>query len=70
MRTWSTSKPEKPGWYWIRGGMDEHDPTIIYVFWQRGELRVNLLTVVPSLRLSCLTGEFAGPLEPPSEVGR
>jgi hypothetical protein len=60
---WVTDKPKQTGWYWFRGQAHEADPFIVLVDeagqfqWPDGAFQ----------EVSLANGEWAGPIEEPTE---
>ena len=64
---WTIEKPAAPGWYWYRKG-PTNTPEIIYsgVNWDAIVDFAGQAEPVTIERDHLLTGEWAGPLEPPA----
>jgi hypothetical protein len=67
--TWTTNKPTKVGWYWYRKDPHSHahpvkiyDAGIVLYLWPLDDYAKAHITV----KLDDCSGEFAGPMEPPT----
>ena len=61
--TWTTEKPTKEGWYWLRSNAANPGPLIVFV--QPQYNAIGPWGDRSDSRLSEEDGEWAGPLEPP-----
>ena len=70
--TWTTDKPMREGWYWIRhsavpGWEPLAEPHIVFVYgFEDGTPTVTLPSEELCSDLSTVTGQWCGPLEPPT----
>ena len=74
MLTWTTENPTKLGIYWFKGrvsgtGFEREDlgPIVVELVGEGPSFGVGLLTSEYSFTISELSGQWAGPLEPPVE---
>jgi hypothetical protein len=66
---WTSNKPTQVGWYWFRKDRDGrahpvkiYNAGVVYYLWPLDDYANANLTV----RLDDCSGEFSGPMEPPT----
>jgi len=60
---WTTKKPTKTGWYWYRHECDGSTVKVLHFIDDDGE--GPCIATSDDVALNDLTGEWAGPVEPP-----
>jgi hypothetical protein len=60
---WTTKKPTKTGWYWYRGESNGTTEKVLHFIDDDGE--GPYIATSEGLTFDDLTGEWAGPVEPP-----